>query len=343
MLLDVEGTDGADTAPNPPHGSTVTTRLSQEHADSVAAAVEDSYAENTRRAYASSMRRYRSWLAVHGYADDWDPLVVAAYLASMAADAPSSVEVARAALLHYAGREGGPDAASLLRDHPGVRATVRGVRRQQRGYTPTKARAFSRLEILTMAESCPETPQGLRDRAVLLMAVSLGLRASDVVSLRTSGVTEVEGGLELTVPYAKTSDAAVTLALPRIGGPLCGVSALQTWLQIVERVDGERGRGRIVRSVRRGGWSVGDANEQCSTEVVSAIVYRLVDAAGLDRSRGRVSAHSFRASFATGALAHFGEAAVAATGRWSSLTVLRGYDRTSRWSPSMTAGGWLGR
>ena len=100
----------------------------------------------------------------------------------------------------------------------------------------------------------------------------------------------------------------------------------------------------MVRTVRRGGWSVGDEDEECSTEVVSTIVHRLAKAAGLDTTtRGRISAHSLRASFATGALAHYGEAAVASTGRWSSLTVLRGYDRTSRWAPSMTAGGWLGR
>lgn len=343
MSLDVEGPDGADTVPSPTFGSTVATRLSREDADSVAAAIEDSYAANTRRAYASSIRRYRSWLAVQGYASDWDPLIVAAYLASMAADAPSSVEVARAAILHAAGRDGGADAASLLRDHPGVRATVRGVRRQQRGYTPTKARALSRPEIGAMVETCPETPQGQRDRAVLLLGVSLGLRASDLVAIRVAGVTGVDGGLEVVVPYSKTAGQAITLALPTIGGgTLDATEALTSWLRIVERVDGEEGRGSLVRAIRRGGWSVGA--ESCGTEVVATIVHRLAEAAGIDTDHGRVSSHTLRATFATRSLElGYSEAAVAATGRWASVTVLRGYDRATRWQPERAVGGWLGR
>lgn len=193
-----------------------------------------------------------------------------------------------------------------------------------------------------MGAACDDSPVGRRDRAVLLLGVSLGLRASDLTAIKASGVAEVEGmGLEITVPYSKTSDEAVTLALPEIGGPLCAVAAVRSWLTVLTAVEGDA-RGRLVRPIRRGGWSIGEG--ECSTEVINNLVTRLADAAGLPVGRGAITSHSMRATFATGALgAGYSEAAVSATGRWSSMTTLRGYDHTSRWSERLTAGGWLGR
>ena len=122
---------------------------------------------------------------------------------------------------------------------------------------------------------------------------------------------------------------------------MIAVAAVRSWLAILDAVEGER-RGRLVRPIRRGGWSIGEG--ECSTEVVSTLITRLADAAGLPTGRGGVTSHSMRASFATGALgAGFSEAAVSATGRWISVTTMRSYDRTSRWSERLTAGGWLGR
>lgn len=315
-------------------------RLSPEHADRLASAVENALSENTRRAYASSMRRYRAWLAVHGYADTpWAPEVVSAYLADLQG-APTTVGVARAAILH-ACSVADAGAYDRLRDHPGLRATMRGLARESRGWERTRARALSREQVRSMVEQCDDSPVGRRDRAVLLLGVSLGLRASDLVAIKANGVVEVDGGLEITVPYSKTSEEAVVLALPEIDGPLCAVAAVRSWLAILAAVEGEH-RGRLVRPVRRGGWSVGEG--ECSPEVVSTLITRLAQAAGLPTGRGGVTSHSMRATFATGALgAGYSEAAVGAVGRWSSMAVLRGYDRTSRWSARMAAGGWLGR
>lgn len=323
--------------------SSLITRLSDADAERIAQAVEDSLSENTRRAYRSAMRRYQAWISVSGYeATMWTPEVVSAYIAALADASPSTVEIARAAILHHAARHDA-STATLLRDHPGVRATVRGVRRQQRGWTPTRARAFSRAEIRAMADTCDvRTPQGIRDRAVLLVMVSLGLRASDMASLRWSGVSAVDGGLDIEVPYSKTDATAVTLALPRIGGPLCAVTALEAWQRVITALDEEPNRGRVLRPIRRGGWSVGGPDAECSTEVVSTIIHRLSEAAGLAQDRGRVSTHSCRATMATLALdAGVPESQVAITGRWKSLQVLRRYDRRTRWSDP--AGGWLGR
>lgn len=318
------------------------TRLSDADAARLAQAVEDSLSENTRRAYRSAIRRYQGWVTISGYeADMWAPEIVSAYIAGLSESSPSTVEIARASILHYAARQDA-NTATLLRDHPGVRATVRGVRRQQRGWTPTRARAFSRAEIRAMVETCQDTPQGIRDRAVLLVMVSLGLRASDMASLRWSGVSQVDGGLDVEVPYSKTDSTAVTLALPRIGGPMCAVTALESWQRIVTALDGEAGSGRVLRPIRRGGWSMGGPESECSTEVVSTLIHRLAEAAGLDQDRGRVSTHSCRATMATLALeAGVPESQVAITGRWKSLQVLRRYDRRTRWSDP--AGGWLGR
>lgn len=152
-------------------------RLHADHAARLADVVEESLAENTRRAYASSMRRYRAWLAVNGYADTpWAPEVVAAYLASLSA-APTTVGVARAAILHACSIA---DAAAfdVLRDSPGLRATMRGLARESRGYERTRARALSVRDIRALQAQCDDEPVGRRDRAVLLLGVSLGLRAS---------------------------------------------------------------------------------------------------------------------------------------------------------------------
>jgi site-specific recombinase XerC len=47
-------------------------------------------------------------------------------------------------------------------------------------------RGLSRGEVHRVLARCPSTPRGLRDRAVLLLLIRLGLRASDVRKLRLS-------------------------------------------------------------------------------------------------------------------------------------------------------------
>lgn len=328
----------------------IATRLTDEHQQRLAETIADALAPNTLRAYRSASARYRTWLSIYyPDADPWDPMVVAAHLSTLVETAPSTVEIARAAILWACGQSGaGADVVNRLRDNPGIRATMRGIRRQQRGWITTKAKALSRGDILRMVEHCDSrTPVGRRDRALVLVMASLGLRASDAVAILAGGCVLVPSGggsYEISVPYSKTSDESVTLALPSIGGGMLDATeALTSWLDILAALDGERGRGRLVRPVRRGGWSVGGVDTECSTEVVATVVKRAAEAAGLSTGRGEITSHSLRASFATGALQHYSEAAVAAVGRWSSLSTLRGYDRTSAFAPERAAGGWLGR
>ncbi|WP_179951036.1 tyrosine-type recombinase/integrase [Xylanimonas oleitrophica] len=318
----------------------VSTVLDAAHAARVAEAVEHAVSDATRERYASAVRRFDAWVRLNGYADRrWSAEVVAAYLATLSTS-PSNVQVSRAAILDAA-RRVDVETYNALRDNPGLRATMRGLTRESRGWERQKARAFSRTDIREMVERAATTPAGQRDKAILLLGVSLGLRASDLVSVKTRGVVEVRGGMEVVVPYSKTSDEPITLALPEIGGPLCAVSALRTWLATLEKIEDER-RGHVVRQVRRGGYTVEPG--AVSTEVIGRIVTRMAASVGLPAGRGGYTAHSLRATFATNALqAGYSEQAVSSVGRWSSLQVLRGYDRSTRWDSRLTAGGWLGR
>lgn len=315
-------------------------RVTAEHEESIREALENSLAASTRRAYASHWRSFSAWCAVHGYSETMlSPLTVTAYLSTLASRSPSTVESSRAAILYYADSS----SAEVLRSHEGLRTALSGVRRTtRRSHTTSKARALESTEIRSMvAASSGNTPAEVRNRALFLVMIALGLRGSDAVGLDLADVRRVPSGMVVTVRYSKTSDIPVDLALSSVDdASMCPVVALSAWMNILSALEpaGVAEGASLFRAVRRGGWNI--SGTRLSVDAVGDAIRRMAEKA-LVSTEG-LSSHSCRSTYATRSLAAgIPRSEVQRTGRWSSEAVMSGYVRSQEmWS--RPASSWLG-
>lgn len=323
--------------------------LSSGDADRIRRAIEDGLSDNTLRAYTSQMRQYKAWLIMRGesttdLANIFSDLTVAAYLTHLheQGSSPSKIESARAAIVHEAGEHG---YAEALRGSEGLRRALRGVRRTgRRSWRALKARALSPSEVRRLVDACVQdsTLAGLRDRALILLGVSAGLRSSDLITLQHGDVRQVEQGIDLTIRYSKTNSLPVVIPIARLDeahASVCPVRAIQAYMNAIEALHGVMEEDtHLFRAIRRGGFAM--SLDQMSAEACTDIICKRAQQAHVEIEG--LSSHSMRSTFATNSLAAgIPESSVARVGRWSSLTVLRGYDRSTRWS-GQVASGWLG-
>lgn len=313
--------------------------LSADDAARLGSTIEAALSEKTRSTYASQWRTYTAWLAQREYSEPYRPEIVAAYLAWVAENrSPSSVDQARASILHHAGQQDG-SLAALLREHTGIRTTMRGTRRLARGRVVRQARALTRAEIRAMVStlSREDSIRAEHDRALLLLGLALGVRGSELVRIRLRDVVEVDGGLDVTIAFSKVSDEPQVIPVAEIHGVLCPVAAARSWMQTLARL-GIRGEDdTLFHPIRRGGMSV--AREGLSAPSVTEVLIRIAEAAGV-RTEG-LRSHSLRSTYCTLALsAGFSERDVA-RGRWAEgSAMIHRYNRAEAWENP--ASGWLG-
>ncbi|MEU2349577.1 site-specific integrase [Modestobacter sp. NPDC049651] len=294
-------------------------------------------ADATRRAYAGDFRAWSEWARQRGFV----PLpaadaAVASYLAELGDAGASPRTVARRLSgIGHAHREAGLPSPS---EHPGTRAVLRGIRRTaaRSGRRPKKARALDTATIRALVADLPDGVAGVRDRALILVSFALGLRASDVCGLDVGDLAAAgHGGLDVTVRWSKTDQegAGEVLALaPGVRAQTCPVRALQAWVEAAGLAGAD---GPLFRSVGRGARPrIGTARMARSS--VRLVLHRAAERAGVPTEG--LSPHSLRRSFATeGYRAGVSERELARTGRWASVTTLRGYDASSRWADPASA------
>ena len=100
-----------------------------------------------------------------------------------------------------------------------------------------------------------------------------------------------EQGVEITLPRSKTDQQGTGrhIAIPRVGGPLCPVAALEAWLQVAKITDGPLFR-RVDKSSKIFAGPL-------SSAAVATIVKQRTVQIGLNPKE--YSGHSLRAGFAT--------------------------------------------
>jgi integrase len=265
----------------------------------------------TLRAYRSAWRQYDAWCTRLGLpALSGDPRLVGMYLTSAAERlAVATLQVHLAAIVTAHRLVG----LSLDLGHPSIALLLDGIRRR-RGTRPSRqATPITPAMLARMVRAQPDTPLGLRNRAILLAGFGGALRRSEIVGLDVGDLEFVEGrGVVLTVRRSKTDQhgAGQAVAVWRSDDPdLCAPTALHRWLEhrdarhaddplfVGLRAGGVMTANRlsdkaVVRLVRDTAEAIGDGDPGLMESTFGSL------AVGATRS---YSGHSLRAGLATAA------------------------------------------
>jgi integrase len=167
-----------------------------------------------------------------------------------------------------------------------------------------KAHRLTVADLLVMSRACPDTLEGRRDRAALVVGFFLAARASDLAWLKVSDIVEERNGLVVTVREGKTTGQS---ALQTRSHPL--LCPRETWLRWRETAELQHGPAlRRVHGPRAGATSL-------SPDAVTRLLTR---AGARARLPYKVTGHSLRAGFATAAYrAGWKPLDIARHGRWA--------------------------
>ncbi|MFI7448030.1 tyrosine-type recombinase/integrase [Nonomuraea sp. NPDC049714] len=192
---------------------------------------------------------------------------------------------------------------------------------------PAKAKAFTVEELRAMSLACPDTPAGIRDRALLVVGFAIGARRHELAGLHVRNMVDAAEGLEVLVRVSKTGYRDV--AVP-YGQHLstCPVRAWQAWLG-----SSGIGDGPAFRRIDRHGRILGSL----SPEGVGDIVTRAAERANL----GHRTAHGLRSGMATEARRGQHDAVtIAAQGGWTphSREMLGYMQIVDRWTDNPLRG-----
>ena len=249
-----------------------------------------SEAPNTVRARRADLRVFAAWCADHrARALPAAPETVVAFLADQSRSGLAvATVVRRAQSIRWAHKLRNLPPPT---DREEVRAVLRGIRRE-RG-TRQEGKAALTAEIL--AGALPDRtggPGALRDRAVLLLGLATAMRRSELVGVDVGDLRRVRGGLVVAIGRSKTDQegAGRAVAVPRLGGDLCPVGAVDEWLAAL----GGPTEGPLFRGLRRNGRP---RATRLTDKYVGEIAKRAAAAAGLDAAD--FGAHSLRAGYVT--------------------------------------------
>lgn len=318
-------------------------------ADAIRYHLSNSRSKNTRLAYERQWNLYCSWCKEQGFQPfPAQPSTVILYLNHLgnndykvskiqqALSAIKAVHQDNIDLLHAMGT-----APDLSYRHPHIASTMNSLRRQMvtKGLnTVKKPRHFSQEEIRSMVQACPHTAQGIQDKAILLLGMNLGLRASEFIALTLSDLTFDETGVDIRIRSSKTDQlgAGETLFVARLSPSMWdfdAVKALEEWIAFRSSL-GIAATDTLFIAFRKGGSTLhlldGEPH-RLTREAVSACIVRCANRAGIVVSSSTISSHSCRHTFVTTAFSRgVDPVTLAKSSRHKSMTVLMGYDQTSR-------------
>jgi integrase len=265
----------------------------EEIADQTRAYVAATRTRSTLRAYAADWRHFSAWCAArHLQALPASPQVVALYITRLARERRvATVQRRLAAIAQAHGDAGHP---SPTEDRL-VRKTMTGIRRTH-GTAPRRKAATRTPLLRQMVRDLPETPEGARDRALLLMGFAGAFRRAELVALDRADLTFDPDGVRVSIRSSKTDPeaAGAVIGLPFGAHPeTCPVRALRAWLALLE--DEEPA---VFRRISRWGTP---CRARLSPQSVALIVKRRAAAIGQDPRL--FAGHSLRAGMATSAAA----------------------------------------
>lgn len=282
--------------------------------------IEAAKAENTRRAYRSDWQHFEAWCRTQRLPSlPATPETVTLYMTALAADhKPASLTRKLTSISKAHEAAGFPSPATM--EHAVVGETMKGIRRSLGTAQPGKEPLLT-SDVIAMLDLLDEGLPGVRDRALLLMGFSGGLRRSELANLDAGDVTETADGLVIRLRRSKTDPEGkgTTVALPYgSSAATCPVRSYRAWIAAASITAGP-----AFRAVDRHGRVAAGRLDAGS---IARIVKRAAAAAGLDPAR--YAGHSLRAGFATQAFLNGAtEVSIMRQTRHKSLNTLRKYIR----------------
>jgi integrase len=259
--------------------------------DAAKAFAAASKAPRTRKLYRAAWAAFVGWCEAQGLRPlPAAPRTLAAFLAARAKEGRrvSTLELSLAAISQAHQVAGLPSPRSAAE----VREVLRGIRRTL-GVSPHQKDPILVEHLRRMVATLPDTLQGTRDRAMLLVGFAGAFRRSELVGLDVEDVAFTVEGLEVTLRRSKTDQEGQGR---KVGIPYgstaatCPVRSLRRWLDAVGITEGHLFRAVSGSTVRP---------DRLSDKAVARLVKRVAADAGLDPNR--LSGHSLRAGFATSA------------------------------------------
>ena len=276
------------------------------------------HAPSTLRAYRSDWAIFERWCYARGIQPlPAAPEAVAVFLGSQASGGSKPATLTRrvAAIRYFhimAGITDSPTASEI------VRSTMKGIRRTLGTAKAQKAPATAD-RLLKMLEQVPNTLQGCRDRAILLLGFAGAFRRSELANLLVGDLEKVPAGLRVHIRKSKTDQEGVGQVVPIIKGyKACPVNAVTVWLQTVNMTEGP-----VFRRLGKGGKIF---KKSLTPYSIGKIVKRYAELAGYDSAE--YGGHSLRSGFLTSAAMNGASIfKMMDISRHKSMDTLKGYVR----------------
>ncbi|RWX74436.1 integrase [Neorhizobium lilium] len=246
---------------------------------------------NTMRAYRGDWLEFEGWCASRQRPHlPASPATVANYASTLATSGKKVPTIARKlAAIRFFHRGAGEENPT---DNAGVSAILKGIRRTVGTAPRQKAPATVDVIHALMARIKPETLQGKRDRALLLLGFAGAFRRSELVAITVEDLTFSDEGVDVFLLKSKTDQEAKGQSVAVLNGKaLKPADRLAEWLGAAGITTGP-----IFCRINRGDHLT---DEPLSAQSVALIVKKYAEAAGLDFEK--LSGHSLRAGFVTSA------------------------------------------
>lgn len=266
-----------------PHSLIDATNLAREFA-------RRSKSAQTLRCYATDWRDFSEWCGANGVV----PLpatgeVVAMYLSSLASNRKVNTIQRRLSAISQVHQMRGFESPSKSEV---VRSVMKGIRRSL-GVACNEKSPLLASDVRAMVATLPDTLNGKRDRALLLLGFSGAFRRSELVSLNVEDVAFTDEGAVVMLRRSKTDQEGQgrKIGIPRLAtSDACPVAALQVWLEASGNASGPLFR--PVALLDR------ISSKRLSDSAVAKIVKKRLPS-GLDPTK--FAGHSLRAGFVTSA------------------------------------------
>ena len=229
---------------------------------------------NTQASYKSAVESFLAFCAEHAVEPTLpvSASVFAAWVGHLAGSGAklNTIRARSAAIKAWHRSAGAPSPT----DDPKIQTLMKGLARRL-GSAVVKKQALTADMVQKMVEGTSP-----RDRAILLIGFTTGMRRSELAALRWDDVEDVGEGLLLKIRKSKTDQEGhgQSVAIPSSGGDLCTVETFRRLKKLHDP-------------------SQGDLVFGCGDRTIANVVKRAVASIGMDESV--FGAHSFRSGFAS--------------------------------------------